>query len=311
MKLEQLQLLIDIVECGSMNEAAKKNYIARSSVSTSMKNLENELGGTLFRRSSRGTVLTPFGAEVYDQARGICAKLDFLRNSPETSRAEKLTITSLYCSLAYKALIVLFKNVDPRYFSASIQENGLLRSIDMVSRGIADLGVVSLFHGSESIAETRMENAGVLFHPLTERRLYAVVGTRNPFFSKDVERVSLEDLSGFPYFLNYDSVTEFSMERFMEKRDPLRSVIQVTDLACALRLVAETDGVLIETDDRELYREFYQAEGLRFIPMSDESMKCTLGWISRKDTRLSEVARHYIEIMDDLIHEMCRNEVEL
>lgn len=118
--------------------------------------------------------------------------------------------------------------------------------IDMVSRGIANLGVVSLFHGSESIAETRMENAGVLFHPLTERRLYA-----------------------------------------------------------------ETDGVLIETDDRELYREFYQAEGLRFIPMSDESMKCTLGWISRKDTRLSEVARHYIEIMDDLVHEMCRNEVEL
>ena len=43
MKIEQLEQLIKIVECGSMNTAAEEMYLARSSLSTSMKRLE-ELG---------------------------------------------------------------------------------------------------------------------------------------------------------------------------------------------------------------------------------------------------------------------------
>ena len=37
MKIEQLEQLIKTVECGSMNEAAQALYVARSSLSTSMK----------------------------------------------------------------------------------------------------------------------------------------------------------------------------------------------------------------------------------------------------------------------------------
>lgn len=48
MKIEQLQQLLAVVEEGSMNEAAQKLYVARSSLSTSMKNLEAELGALIF-----------------------------------------------------------------------------------------------------------------------------------------------------------------------------------------------------------------------------------------------------------------------
>lgn len=48
MKIEQLQQLLQIVAEGSMNEAAQKLYVARSSLSTSMKNLEAELGAPIF-----------------------------------------------------------------------------------------------------------------------------------------------------------------------------------------------------------------------------------------------------------------------
>ena len=39
-KIEQLEQLIKIVESGSMNIAAREMYVARSSLSTSMKHLE-------------------------------------------------------------------------------------------------------------------------------------------------------------------------------------------------------------------------------------------------------------------------------
>ena len=74
MKIEQLEQLIKIVESGSMNIAAKEMYIARSSLSTSMKHLENELGGQIFSRHSNGVSLTPFGATVYSHANEICSR---------------------------------------------------------------------------------------------------------------------------------------------------------------------------------------------------------------------------------------------
>ena len=58
MKIEQLQQLLQIVAEGSMNEAAQKLYVARSSLSTSMKNLEAELGAPIFERTTRGVTLT-------------------------------------------------------------------------------------------------------------------------------------------------------------------------------------------------------------------------------------------------------------
>ena len=62
MKIEQLEQLIKIVECGSMNTAAEEMYLARSSLSTSMKRLEEELGEPVFIRHSNGVNLTPFGS---------------------------------------------------------------------------------------------------------------------------------------------------------------------------------------------------------------------------------------------------------
>ena len=74
-----------VVEEGSMNEAAQKLYVARSSLSTSMKNLEAELGALIFERTTRGVMLTAFGRDVYHQAQDICQRFAYLQNAPKTS----------------------------------------------------------------------------------------------------------------------------------------------------------------------------------------------------------------------------------
>ena len=87
MKIEQLQQLLQIVAEGSMNEAAQKLYVARSSLSTSMKNLEAELGAPIFERTTRGVTLTAFGRDVYQQAQEICQRFSFLQSVPKQGGA--------------------------------------------------------------------------------------------------------------------------------------------------------------------------------------------------------------------------------
>ena len=71
MTLNQLRNVIAIADTGSMNEAAKKLYIAQPSLSQSIKELEKEIGAELFRRGNRGVFLTVEGEEFLSYARQV------------------------------------------------------------------------------------------------------------------------------------------------------------------------------------------------------------------------------------------------
>ena len=71
MTLIQLNYFITIAETKSLNKAADLLYVSQPSLTSAMKELEKELGITLFFRSGRGVTLTNDGAEFLLYARQI------------------------------------------------------------------------------------------------------------------------------------------------------------------------------------------------------------------------------------------------
>jgi DNA-binding transcriptional LysR family regulator len=53
MTLQQLKYIIKVVECGSITEAAKQLLYTQPSLSTAVKELENELGIEIFYRTPK------------------------------------------------------------------------------------------------------------------------------------------------------------------------------------------------------------------------------------------------------------------
>ena len=53
-------------------------YVAQSSVSNAIKELENYYGVQLFQRSAKGVVLTGVGEELLQELRVIDKKMEFL-----------------------------------------------------------------------------------------------------------------------------------------------------------------------------------------------------------------------------------------
>ena len=78
MTLQQLRYLIAIAEYGSINAAAQNLYASQSNLSTAIKDLEQELGITVFTRSNRGVTLTNDGAELLGYARQVIEQADML-----------------------------------------------------------------------------------------------------------------------------------------------------------------------------------------------------------------------------------------
>ena len=53
MKLEQLEQFIKVIDFGSISKAAMKMHMAQSTLSTSLKKFEEELGCQLIERDSK------------------------------------------------------------------------------------------------------------------------------------------------------------------------------------------------------------------------------------------------------------------
>ena len=63
MTLLQLKYIVTVAAAGTISEAAKQLYIAQPSLTSAIKELENELGITIFKRTNKG-ILLPVPAEA-------------------------------------------------------------------------------------------------------------------------------------------------------------------------------------------------------------------------------------------------------
>lgn len=78
MRIKQLEYLEAVIETGSINEAAKRLYLAQPSLSNSIKDLEKEMGITILQRSNTGTSLTADGRVFMNYAKQILDQVHLL-----------------------------------------------------------------------------------------------------------------------------------------------------------------------------------------------------------------------------------------
>ena len=93
MTLLQLKYIVKIVDCGSMNEAARALYISQPALSSSVKELERELNIEIFTRSTQGIVLTSDGAEFLTYARQVIEQADLLEERYKSTKPRPQSVS--------------------------------------------------------------------------------------------------------------------------------------------------------------------------------------------------------------------------
>ena len=71
MTVQQLRYIITVAEAGSITDAAKKLFISQPSLSNAVKDIEKEIGISVFIRSRTGITLTKEGMEFLGYARQV------------------------------------------------------------------------------------------------------------------------------------------------------------------------------------------------------------------------------------------------
>ncbi len=111
MRLEQLEYLIEIARQNSMSIASEHLHLAPQTLSISMKNLEKEMGFTIFNHTSKGTTLTKNGERVlkfalktlseYETIISECSEMPVNRTPKISFNSHLQGKLTIYCNPIY------------------------------------------------------------------------------------------------------------------------------------------------------------------------------------------------------------------
>lgn len=180
-----------VAKYGNISKAAKVLLSSQPNVTRTIKNLEGELGCTLFSRTSRGMRLTPEGERLYGHVRLALEHIE--AGEAELGQSKTLQSGAVYIAASEVALRCLLLPVLKRFrmlypgVHLRISNHSTPQAIAALKDGTADIAVVT--SPTERFASLRE----TIIQPVHE------VAVCPPSFKDLIGRkVSLAELSNYP-----------------------------------------------------------------------------------------------------------------
>lgn len=292
MTLQQLRYAVTIAESPSMNEAAKRLFIAQPSLSGAVQDLEEEIGITIFNRSNRGIVPTPEGEEFLGYARQIMEQYQLLddRFISKKSVKKKFSVSTQHYTFAVNAFVQMVKQFGMEEYEFAIHETKTHDIIEDVKNGKSEIGILYLNDFNEKAITKILKENGLEFHELFWCKTYVYLWNGNPLAKKEL--LTMEDLENYPC-LAFDQGSNNSFyyaEEVLSTYD-YKQIIKANDRATLLNLMVGLNGYTLCSGIicEELNGSDYSA-----IPLDSEEKMC-IGYVTKKHMSLSPLGRNYLE----------------
>ena len=303
MTIQQLFYAITITESGSMNRAAETLYITQPSLTKAIKELENELGFSIFVRSGKGMLLTPEGREFIIYAKQVSQQYEILKDRfiGSAERKRRFGISTQHYSFAIKAFTEFVKDFDLAKYEFAFRETMTRDVIDDVAGGKSEIGILYLNDFNRKPLEKLLRSNGLTFTPLTECSAYVYLWKGHPL--ADRESIRFEDLKEYPClsFEQGDKGSFYYAEEILSTSEYPKT-IKATDRATMLNLMIGLNGYTLCSGviSEELNGSEYLA-----VPFEagDDAVgsNMVIGYISKKNLMLSNIAQLYVKELEQYL----------
>lgn len=298
MTLQQMKYIICIVRCRSITEAAKSLFISQPSLSSAVKDIEEEIGVKIFQRSSRGISLTSEGTEFLSYARQIVEQAELLEqryNNKKPSR-QLCSISTQHYAFAVNAFVNVISKLGADEYEFTLRETRTHEIIEDVRSFHSEIGILYLSDFNERIITKLLKENHLIFNELFTAKPHVFLSTSHPLAYK--ERVTLSDLEDYPCLEfeqgEYNSFY-FSEELFSTLAH--KKSIHVSDRATLFNLLIGLNGYTICTGVLNS-----NLNGENIIPVTLETNeRMTVGWIKHEKSDLSGFAQSYIAELEQII----------
>lgn len=188
MNIQYLKYVVEVDKTGSINKAAKNLYMGQPNLSAAIKELEKELGISIFYRSKKGVFATKEGEKFLFHAKKIISQVNELKSlyKPNTSNLpihfSIAACRATYITIAISNFINNLKN--KKGMTVNFNETNSLNVINEVANGNAEIGIIRYQNIHENYFASLLKSKNLIFEPLWESKLFLTFSENHSLISE-------------------------------------------------------------------------------------------------------------------------------
>ena len=187
MNIQYLKYVVEVDKVGSINKAAKNLYMGQPNLSAAIKELEKDLGISIFYRSKKGVFPTKEGEKFLVYAKKIISDINQLEslytaNTDSTIRFSIAACRATYITMAVSNFINDLKN--KKEMTVNFNETNSLNVIHEVANGNAEIGIIRCQNIHENFFVSLLKSKNLIFEPLWEFKMLLTFSENHPLALK-------------------------------------------------------------------------------------------------------------------------------
>ena len=185
---------LEVAKAGSLSKASEVLLIAAPNISRSIKELEADLGITIFDRTQNGMKLTPEGEEFLEFAKSILGQIDQVENYYKKGHPKKQTFSISVPRASYicEAFAEFSKSLSKDAAEIFYKETNSQRTINNMLNHDYKLGIVRYAENYDMYFKTMLEEKGFTYELITEFTYKIIMSKDSPLAKLDT--ISTDDL---------------------------------------------------------------------------------------------------------------------
>ncbi|MCI6716915.1 MAG: LysR family transcriptional regulator [Mollicutes bacterium] len=222
MNILHLKYAIAVSETGSISKAAERLYVAQPNVSRAIKDLESDLGITIFERTKKGIALTPDGERLVEYSKRLLNQFDEMEKIFKGQQKKNVFSIAVprasYVSNAFVEFSKTLNNIDN--IEAFYKETNAYRVIHNIMEENYKLGIVRYYAEHDKYFKELFDKKELNYELINEFNYVLVFNNDSPLAKlTEITQQDLKDLMeiahGDPYVPSLP-VTEVSKSAFSE-----------------------------------------------------------------------------------------------
>jgi DNA-binding transcriptional LysR family regulator len=289
MELSQLEVFLAVAREGRFSRAAEKLHRTQSAVSQTIAKLEEELGESLFDRSSREGILTDAGRVLHEYAEKLLnlrrEANESLTDLRELKKGKLVIAANEFTSLYLLPVLAEFRRLHPM-IKITVQRSLGSHIPDDVLRYGAELGVLSY----------EPQEPGLHSVVVYLDELVFVVPPNHPLAT--APQVSIRQLGAESFIAHIvpSPYREKVLQSFKTHKTPLHMDLELPTLQAIKQFVALGNGVAF-VPEISVENELARGELVR-IPVRELQLKRKLRLIYRKQASISHAADAFLKVAE-------------
>ena len=298
MTLQQLRYVTTIANIGSISEAAKRLFVSQPSLTKAIKELEKEMGITIFDRTNKGITVSKEGERFLGYARQVLEQAALLEEQYKSQSGGKkqFSVSTQHYSFAVNAFVELLKGAEIDQYDVSLRETQTYEIIDDVAHMKSEIGLLYYNDFNRPVLEKLIHTNELTFTELFTAHPHIFIGKTHPLAHKEV--VSMDELEEYPY-ISFEQGDHnsfyFSEEIFSTVVRPKH--IRVRDRASLFSLLLGLDGYTVSSGviDKEV-----NGENIISVPLAEEGLM-HIGYITNNKMQRSRLGQEYIQALEQYV----------